>query len=67
MIRIHNTQTNEIIDREMTDDEYTIHQAEKAADAARIVAEEEAKQQAFNDAVAAAVAVALAAPQEANN
>jgi hypothetical protein len=42
MIRIHNTETNEIIDREMTDEEFSqfeIRQAESAA----IKAEAEAK------------------------
>ena len=28
MIRIHNISTNEIIDREMTDEEFVIHQAD---------------------------------------
>lgn len=27
MIRIHNTETNEIIDREMNDDEFNLHNA----------------------------------------
>jgi hypothetical protein len=69
-IRIHDTQTDTIIDREMTDEEFTQHEAYIAAIAAQEVAEAEAKaveetakQQAFNDAVAAAVAVALAAQQ----
>lgn len=29
MIRIHNTETNEVIDREMTDDEFEIYQAKQ--------------------------------------
>ncbi len=33
MVRIHNTETNEIIDREMTAAEYKIYEAEKAAQA----------------------------------
>lgn len=28
MIRIHNSQTDEIVDREMTDEEYKVHLAE---------------------------------------
>ena len=70
MIRIHNTETNEIIDREMTAAEFKIYQADQVAEAARkiaeaeaLAAEEAAKQQAFNDAVAAAVAEILAAQQ----
>jgi hypothetical protein len=42
IIRIHNTETNEVIDREMTDAEFASHQAEKEIDAAR-EAEAEAK------------------------
>lgn len=34
IIRIHDVTTNEIIDREMTDAEFDIYQAEKAKDAA---------------------------------
>jgi len=41
-IRIHNTETNEVIDREMTDDEFAQYEADKAADAAK-KAEAEAK------------------------
>jgi len=33
MVRIHNTQTNEIIDREMDDDEFAQYQADQAANA----------------------------------
>jgi hypothetical protein len=40
MIRIHNTETDEIIDREMTDDEFANYQATLAADAARIADEQ---------------------------
>lgn len=29
MIRIHNTQTNKIVDREMTDEEFAIYQKEE--------------------------------------
>ena len=31
-IRIHNTETNEVIDREMNDDEFAQYEANKAAD-----------------------------------
>jgi hypothetical protein len=34
MIRIHNTQTNEVIDREMTDQEFAAYEADQAAQAA---------------------------------
>lgn len=48
MVRIHNAETNEVIDREMTDEEFAIHQAEiesiQAKDA--VAAEIEAKKQA---------------------
>jgi hypothetical protein len=42
IIRIHNVETNEIIDREMNDDEFAQYEAEKAALAAELV-EAEAK------------------------
>lgn len=45
MIRIHNTETNEVIDREMNDDEFAQYQADQAAQAAK-VAEAEAKEAA---------------------
>jgi hypothetical protein len=35
MIRIHNTQTDEIIDREMTDDEFAQYELDKADDKQR--------------------------------
>ena len=54
--------------REMTNEEFAQYETDRAAEAARIVAEAEAltaeeaaKQQAFNDAVAQAVAAVLAA------
>jgi hypothetical protein len=34
-IRIHNTETNEVIDREMTDAEFAEYETQKAADAAK--------------------------------
>jgi hypothetical protein len=49
-IRIHNTATNEVIDREMTDDEFAKHQeaqayftAQKAEEASRLAAKEAAQ------------------------
>ena len=42
MIRIHNTETDEIIDREMNDDELAIYEADLAAEQARKI-ETEAK------------------------
>lgn len=47
MVRVHDTETNEIIDREMTDAEfkqYKADQAELAAFRAEIAAQNEAKQ-----------------------
>ena len=45
MVRIHNTETDEIIDREMNDDEFAQYEANKAAQAIA-VAEAEAKESA---------------------
>jgi hypothetical protein len=45
MVRIHNSQTNEIVDREMTDEEYSNHLAERAEIEAKI-AEHAAKESA---------------------
>ena len=45
MIRIHNTETDEVIDREMTDTEFAEYQTDQAAEATRL-AEIEAKAQA---------------------
>lgn len=42
MIRIHNTETDEIIDREMTDDEFAAYEAESIA-YADLVASTESK------------------------
>ena len=42
IIRIHNTETNEVIDREMTDQEFTVYEAEQASHLAK-QAEAEAK------------------------
>jgi hypothetical protein len=35
MVRIHNTETDEVIDREMNDDEFAQYEADKAAEAAK--------------------------------
>ena len=40
MIRVHNAETNEVIDREMNDAEYAVYQADQVAETARIAAEE---------------------------
>jgi hypothetical protein len=42
MVRIHNSETNEVIDREMTDAEFTAYEADQAAQATA-QAEAEAK------------------------
>ena len=42
MIRIHNTETDEVIDREMTTAEFKIYETEQAADAVKQI-EAEAK------------------------
>jgi hypothetical protein len=42
MIRIHNTQTNEVIDREMNDAEFKKYEADQKIEAQRII-EAEAK------------------------
>ena len=42
MIRIHNVETNEIVDREMNDEEFANYQADQATEAIR-KAEAEAK------------------------
>jgi hypothetical protein len=42
-VRIHNSQTDEVIDREMNDDEFAQYQADKAAEIAS-KAEAEAKE-----------------------
>jgi hypothetical protein len=45
MIRIHNTETDEVIDREMNDQEFAAYQAEQVAEA-EAQAEAEVKAQA---------------------
>ena len=51
MIRIHNTETDEVIDREMTNDEFAAYEAEQAVEAARQAeaATKEAQRQALLD------------------
>ena len=51
MVRIHNTDTNEIIDREMTDEEFAQHEidAQSAADEAAQKAAKAAGKQAVLD------------------
>ena len=44
IIRIHDISTDTIIDRERTDEEFAQYEADQAAEAARIVAEAEAKE-----------------------
>jgi hypothetical protein len=43
IIRIHNSETDEIIDREMTDEEYAEYQAQQVKDVAMSAALEQAK------------------------
>jgi hypothetical protein len=40
IIRIHNTETNEIIDREMTNDELAIYEQEKQTEQERLLAKQ---------------------------
>jgi hypothetical protein len=51
MVRIHDTQTNEVIDREMNDDELATYEADLAAEAARKIEDElkKAARQAIAD------------------
>ena len=42
MVRIHNIETNEIIDREMTDDEFAAYTAQQKLDAEQAALESEA-------------------------
>jgi hypothetical protein len=39
MVRIHNTETNEVIDREMDDAEFAVYEADQAAQATQAAAE----------------------------
>jgi hypothetical protein len=47
MVRIHNSETNEVIDREMNDDEFAQYEADKAA---RIAADAAVAQKAADRA-----------------
>jgi hypothetical protein len=51
MIRIHNVETDEVIDREMNDAEFAAYEADQAIEAARRAAEEakETQRQAILD------------------
>lgn len=49
MIRIHDLATNEVVDREMTDEEYAQHLVDVAAEEARII--EKAEQAAARQAL----------------
>jgi hypothetical protein len=42
-VRIHNTETDELIDREMTDDEFTAYKADIEATKNQNIADEKAK------------------------
>jgi hypothetical protein len=44
IIRIHNSETNEVIDRQMTDEEFEQYEKDRAEDEARLLLKEEAKQ-----------------------
>jgi hypothetical protein len=52
MIRIHDIATNELIDREMNDEEFAQYEADKAAQAAMQAAAAEAKSKAEADKAA---------------
>jgi hypothetical protein len=53
LVRIHNTETNEVIDREMNDAEFAAYEANQAANAAK-KAQEEAEAAALSAAKQAA-------------
>jgi hypothetical protein len=61
MIRIHNQETGEVIDREMTDDEFAQFEADQAAQVARQEAE---ATKAADKAAAQAKLAALGLTQE---
>jgi DNA-binding NarL/FixJ family response regulator len=62
IIRIHDISTGEILDREMTDEEFTAHKADQKANAAR-QAEAEAKVAARESALAKLLALGLTADE----
>jgi hypothetical protein len=43
MVRIHNAETDEVIDREMNDDEFAQYEADKAAQALAVAAKAKAE------------------------
>lgn len=43
IVRIHNTETNEVIDREMNDEEFVAYQADKEAQALALAAKAKAE------------------------
>lgn len=49
MVRIHNLETNEVIDREMNDEEFAAYQADKAAQI--VAAEAKAKTETAKNAL----------------
>ena len=53
MVRIHDLSTNIITDREMTDEEFAQYEADRAAEAARVIAEAEAEAAALEAKAAA--------------
>ena len=55
MVRIHNTETNEVIDREMTDAEFAQYEADQAARA--VAAEAKAKAEADKAALLARLGI----------
>ena len=65
MIRIHNTETDEVSDREMTDAEFAHYEANEAIDATR-TAEAEAKATNRASALAKLAAIGLSADEIAS-
>jgi hypothetical protein len=64
--RIHNTETDEVIDREMNDEEYAQWQIDVAADKARVAAEEarlEAEEKAIEDKAALLAKLGISADE----
>lgn len=55
MVRIHNSQTNEIIDREMNDEEYAIYEADQIVQ--KQMMEEEKKKMALKTALLAKLGI----------
>jgi len=61
MIRIHNTETNEVIDREMTDDEFTAFKADQ------LLAKKASDQAAAKELAKAAILEKLGLTQDEAN